>query len=154
MSHDSTPPPEQPDERPDTDRRPHVDAEWKAEARAEKERLAREAAAREAPPETATGPEASPDAAEAAAAREAGGMPPPSFVGLVQTLATQAIIFLSNEEDPNTGRPLRNLDLAKHNIDLLGVLEKKTAGNLADEEKRFLDRMLYELRMAYVSAAS
>jgi len=125
----------------------HVDADWKAEAKAEKQRLARE---------TAEGGQApGPGAAEARpGAAGPGGFPPPSFAALVQTLATQAAIFLSNEKDPQTGRPLRNLDLAKHNIDLLAVLEEKTRGNLTDEEKRLLDRYLYELRMAYVGAAS
>ncbi|MFO8011735.1 MAG: DUF1844 domain-containing protein [Phycisphaerae bacterium] len=124
----------------------HVDADWKAEAKAEKERLAREMEDR--------GRAAGPGAEAAAAAAGPARLPPASFAALVQTLATQAAIFLSGERDPETGRPLRNLDLAKHNIDLLSVLEEKTRGNLADEEKRLLDRYLYELRMAYVSAAS
>jgi len=126
----------------------HVDADWKAEAKAEKERLARQMQ------ETtdAAGPGAA--GGRAAGAGGPGGLPAPSFAGLVQTLATQAAIFLSKERDPETGRTLRNLDLAKHNIDLLAVLEDKTRGNLDDEEKRLLDRYLYELRMAYVGAAS
>jgi len=123
----------------------HVDADWKAEAKAEKERLARETAERHAP--AGQGP-------AAGAGRGPGRLPPPSLAALVQTLATQAAIFLSSETDPETGRPLRNLDLAKHHIDLLSVLEEKTRGNLTDEEKRLLDRYLYELRMAYVGAAS
>ncbi len=127
----------------------HVDADWKAEAKAEKERLAREMKRR--------GRTAGPAAGAGAAAAPAAGpgrLPPASFAALVQALATQAAIFLSNERDPETGRMLRNLDLAKHNIDLLAVLDEKTRGNLADEEKRLLDRYLYELRMAYVGAAS
>lgn len=127
----------------------HVDSDWKKEAQAEKERLAREAeqAAASAPPaggHAAAGPQAAPP-------RE---LPPANFTSLVQTLATQAAIFLSDQEDPETGESLRHLDLAKHNIDLLGVLEAKTRGNLTDDERRLLDRLLYELRMAYVSAAS
>ena len=127
----------------------HVDADWKAEAKAEKERLAREMDARS----RAAAEDARPGTGSAAGPGP-GRLPPASFAALVQTLATQAVIFLSDETDPQTGRPLRNLDLAKHNIDLLAVLDEKTRGNLADEEKRLLDRYLYELRMAYVSAAS
>jgi hypothetical protein len=127
----------------------HVDADWKAEAKAEKERLAREMDGRGRAAAQKTG-----SGAGFAATAGPGRLPPASFAALVQTLATQAAIFLSNETDPETGRPLRNLDLAKHNIDLLSVLDEKTRGNLTDEEKRLLDRYLYELRMAYVSAAS
>ena len=43
--------------------------------------------------------------------------------------------------------------MAKHNIDMLGVLEEKTKGNLTDEEQRLLDGALYESRMRYVSIA-
>jgi len=83
-----------------------------------------------------------------------GEIPPASFSTLVETLATQAAIFLSDQVDPETGQSLRHLELAKHNIDLLSMLEEKTKGNLTDGEKRILDSMLYELRMAYISAAS
>lgn len=149
MADASTPTPENPEKTPepapDADPQIHVDAEWKAQARADKERLAREAAAAPETPADAAGPTDDPNA---------GRLPGPSFVSLVQTLATQALIFMSNERDPHSGRSLRNLDLAKHNVELLGVLEQKTAGNLTDDEKRFLDRTLYELRMAYVGAAS
>ena len=147
-----TPPPDAGADEPKADAgttggagRIHVDADWKAEAKAEKERLAREMADRRA--SVGQGP-------AAGAARGPGRLPPPSLAALVQTLATQAAILLSGETDPETGRPLQNLDLAKHHIDLLGVLEEKTRGNLTDEEKRLLDRYLYELRMAYVDAAS
>ena len=47
-----------------------------------------------------------------------------------------------------------NLDMAKHQIDILGILEEKTKGNLSDEEKHLLDAALYETRMRYVSVAA
>jgi hypothetical protein len=52
------------------------------------------------------------------------------------------------------GEPVVNLDMAKHQIDTLGVLEEKTANNLTPDEKRLLDAALYETRMRYVSVAS
>jgi len=118
----------------------HVDADWKKQAQAEKERLAREV-------ESKGGP-------GAARAGRPGRMPEAGFTTLVQTLATQAVLFMSDERDPRSGRSLQNLDLAKHHIDLLGVLEEKTKGNLTDEERRLLDSVLYELRVAYVSATA
>ncbi len=126
----------------------HVDSDWKAQARAEKERLARS--------EQAGG--AKPQAAGSGAARAAGrgagpALPQATFTVLVQTLAAQAMMFLSPERDPSTGEPLQNLDLAKHSIDLLGILEQKTKGNLTPEEKELLDTALYQTRMAYIQAA-
>jgi len=135
----------------------HVDADWKKEAQAEKERLAREvergAAAKSGAAGGAVaglGTDIGTGAAPGGAPRE---LPAASFASLVQTLATQAAIFLSNQRDPETGASIRNLELAKHNIDLLRILEEKTKGNLTDEEKRLLETMLYELLMAYVEAA-
>ena len=133
----------------------HVDSDWKRQAQAEKERLAREV---EQPAKAAPPPGAPPGAAVGPGAipadRQPQGIPPATFTTLVQTLATQAAIFLSDQVDPDTGQSLRHLELAKHNVDMLSVLEEKTKGNLTDEEKRVLDTMLYELRMAYISAAS
>jgi len=134
----------------------HIDSDWKREAQAEKERLEREVEAKQAAPKTGpAGPV--PGAAAAGAARprgRQGQVPQASFTALVQTLATQAMMFMSDEHDPQSGQSLRRLDLAKHQIDLLAVLEEKTKGNLTDEEKSLLDTALYELRMAYVSEAS
>jgi len=141
----------------------HVDSGWKREAQAEKERLAREIEAeaarpREAGPAGAGGVAASAPAARpgiaGADAAQGGSGEPASFGALVEMLATQAAISMSDQHDPETGQPLQNLDAAKHFIDLLGVLEAKTKGNLTDEESRLLDTLLYELRMAYVNAAS
>lgn len=136
--------PGEPNAKPPGESRIHVDSDWKREARAEKERLERQAqaAARESPP-------GGPDQAEAEAP-----LPPASFASLVQQLASQAALFMSRERDSETGEVLQRLDLAKHSIDLLAVLEEKTKGNLSQDEQRLLDALLYELRMAYVAAAS
>jgi hypothetical protein len=138
----------------------HIDDDWKRQAQEEKERLAREIeakAAQSARPASASGPApmGGPALEEAAAGLGDGReLPAASFSTLVQMLATQAAIFMSGQPDPETGQSMQNLDLAKHNIDLLRVLEEKTKGNLTDEEKRLLETLLYELLMAYVSAAS
>ena len=79
-------------------------------------------------------------------------MPPADFRTLVSTLSSQALMYLGAYPDPS-GRPMISLETARHSLDLLGVLEAKTAGNLSDEEQSHLDAMLYELRMTYVEVA-
>jgi len=125
-----------------------VDADWKKEAQAEKERLAREVE------EKAAGGEADRGAPAGRMAGPEEEPPPATFETLVQMLATPAALFMAPHRDPETGQPVRRLDLAKHHIDLLGVLEEKTRGCLTEEERRMLEMMLYELRLAYVSAVS
>jgi len=128
-----------------------VDDDWKSQARAEKERLAREVEAKKA----AGAPSASAEAtAQAAAgAEEPHELPPASFSVLVTMIATQALIALQGMEDRQSGRRLVDLDLAKHHIDTLSVLEDKTRGNLTEDEKALLDQVLYQTRMQYVQVA-
>ena len=52
--------------------------------------------------------------------------------------------------DPRTGQRMQNLDLARHHIDMLSVIEEKTKGNLSDEETQMLTQTLYELRQRYI----
>lgn len=120
-----------------------VDDDWKTQAKAEKEKLAKEVEdSQAAGPGAAGGPEQGP--------RE---LPAATFVTLVNSLVTQVLIALAGYEDPKTKRRYVDLDLAKHFIDTLAVLEEKTGGNLTDEEKKLLDRGLYETRLQYVQVA-
>ncbi|NQU76782.1 MAG: DUF1844 domain-containing protein, partial [Planctomycetes bacterium] len=111
---------------------------WKAQARAEKEKLAAEVNK----PDSAGSAEPGPHQ-----------LPPASFAAHVTTLASQALYALGAMLDPETRKPVLDLDLAKYCIDTLRVLEAKTAGNLTDEEKGLLDNTLYELRSRYIHVA-
>ncbi len=54
-------------------------------------------------------------------------------------------------ETPNEdGKIERNLPLAKQNIDLLGLLEEKTKGNLTGDEERLLSQILFDVRTRYM----
>jgi hypothetical protein len=86
-------------------------------------------------------------------ARGERALPEPSFATLVNSLVTQILLYLG-DLTPRGVEPQVNLDLAKFNVDLLGVLEEKTRGNLTPEEQKLLDNALYETRMRYVSVAS
>ena len=52
--------------------------------------------------------------------------------------------------NPITKESLKNLDTARHFIEMLEMLEKKTAGNLADDEKKLLEEILHQLRMTFM----
>jgi len=76
-----------------------------------------------------------------------------SFLAFVMSLATTAAVHFGDIEDPNVGTTERNLPAARQMIELLGMLQDKTKGNLDPEEHQFLDQVLYELRMRFVSLA-
>ena len=54
-------------------------------------------------------------------------------------------------EHPVTGKREVDLELGKHWIDVLGMLQQKTRGNLLSQEKQILEGLLADLRMQYVS---
>ena len=56
-------------------------------------------------------------------------------------------------ESRSATRLRRCLPLAQQSIDLLALLQEKTRGNLSEDEARFLDPLLYDLRVRYVAAA-
>lgn len=87
---------------------------------------------------------------EATADEERVEMPPASFISLIVSLATSAVAHLGFLPDPISGETSRRLELARHEIDLLGILKEKTSGNLEKDEERLLEELLSDLRMRYV----
>jgi hypothetical protein len=120
----------------------HIDSDWKAQAQAEKQKLAEQDKAGDA------------GAPGGAGAGGPGAMPPATFESLVSTMATQALFAMGAIPDPRTGQRMQHLDLARHHIDMLGVLEEKTKGNLSEEESKMLSGTTYELRSRYIQLSS
>jgi hypothetical protein len=79
-------------------------------------------------------------------------LPEASFTSLIFSLSSSAFLNLGEIPDPGTGEKNKDLPLAKHAIDTIAMLKEKTAGNLSDEEKRFLETVLTDLRLRYVKA--
>ncbi|MBM4032748.1 MAG: DUF1844 domain-containing protein [Planctomycetes bacterium] len=84
---------------------------------------------------------------------EAVETPEAKFAILVRSIATQVFVSLGQIENPLTKKKEVDLKSAKFSIDLLQMLSDKTRGNLTDDEKRFLESVLYTLRMGYVEAS-
>jgi hypothetical protein len=79
-------------------------------------------------------------------------VPPVDFITFVLSLSTQALVHIG-VSFPGGPPPDVNLPLAKHTIDLLGILEQKTHGNLTGEEDRILAQVLTDLRLRFVEAS-
>lgn len=105
-------------------------------------------------PKAATEPSPSPgadDEEEFSEADLADARDPTSFVSFLMSIATNAASALGMMEHPVTHQREVDVELGKHWIDVLGMLEKKTTGNLTPQEKRMLEGLLADLRMQYVS---
>ena len=75
------------------------------------------------------------------------------FSMLVQSIAFSALHYLGLMTEAESGKaPERDLPLARHNIEILEVLEEKTRGNLDPAEAKLLASLLYEVRMHFVEA--
>ena len=72
------------------------------------------------------------------------------FSSFVISLATTAMVHLG-EVPVESGSQPEDLDAASQMIDILGMLEKKTEGNLSPEESRLVHDILYELRMKFLA---
>jgi hypothetical protein len=77
-----------------------------------------------------------------------------SFTAFVLSLASTAAIHFGDLADPVSGEHAElNLEGARQMIEILGLLEQKTRGNLTAEERQILEQVLYELRLRFVDAS-
>ena len=88
--------------------------------------------------------------ADAGAIHEGDEFPSIDFATFILSLSHSALMHLGEAPHPDTNTVEANLPLAKQNIDLLGLLEEKTKGNLTGDEERLLAQVLFDLRMRYV----
>jgi hypothetical protein len=79
---------------------------------------------------------------------------PASFINFLMSIASNAAASLGMMEHPVTGERGVDLQLAKHWIDVLGMLQEKTRGNLAAQEQQIFEGLLADLRLQYVSLTS
>jgi hypothetical protein len=110
-----------------------IDSDWKAQAQAEKEKIAKQAQAAPAAKQQAPGA---------------------NFETLISTMIHQALFALGAIPDPRTGQRQVHLELARLQIDMLTVIEDKTKGNLTKEEEELLKTATYELRTRYIQVSS
>lgn len=77
-------------------------------------------------------------------------LPRVDFTTFVLSLSHSALMHLGEAPSPETGRIEQDLALARQTIDLVGMLEEKTKGNLTGDEERLIAQILFNLRMRYV----
>jgi len=77
---------------------------------------------------------------------------PIDFYTFVLSLASSAFVHLGDAPDPETGAPgAPDLLLAQQTIDILAMLKDKTKGNLTPEEEKFMEHILTDLRLRFVT---
>jgi len=79
---------------------------------------------------------------------------PIDFSTFVMSLGSSAMVNLGKLDAPEGAEVAVDLAAAKQIIDILGILEEKTKGNLNDSEAKLIQSLLYDLRIQYVDAQS
>jgi len=102
-------------------------------------------------PEAAAKPQ--PEKAEKEGEAKKPPLPEVNFNSLIFSLSSSALLHIGDIADPQTGEKKKDLQMAKYSIDIIAMLKEKTQGNLNDEEQKFLDSILADLRLRYVKAA-
>jgi hypothetical protein len=79
-------------------------------------------------------------------------LPEINFSTFVISLSTQVLMNLGEIPNPLTNAPEEDIPVAKQMIDILGMLQEKTRGNLNAGESKLMEEILFDLRMKYVEA--
>ncbi|QJB57146.1 DUF1844 domain-containing protein [Pseudodesulfovibrio sp. zrk46] len=74
-----------------------------------------------------------------------------NFSTFIYSLSSSAMVALGEAADPTTGKVEFQPQMAKHTIDVLGMLKNKFENGLDEDEKKLLCEIVYNLRMAYVN---
>lgn len=90
---------------------------------------------------------------ETGTVHDQGPGPELDFAAFVISLAGTAQMSLGLIPHPETNLAVQNIPAAKQLIDILGMLQGKTKGNLNKDEETLLEQILHNLRMHYVRVA-
>jgi hypothetical protein len=121
----------------DSEKKIIIDEDWKQQAKKDKDILAEQEKAEK----------------DKTKRQRRQALPEGNFAALVSMLVTQSLFSLGLIQVEGQQPREPDLELAKYNIDMLEMLEKKTKGNLTEQEQKVLTDMLNEVRMAYVKVA-
>jgi len=121
-----------------------IDEDWKQQAQREKEILAEQEKAEKEEAKKGKMPRDN---------SRRGPLPKGDFAAMISMLVTQALFALGLLQVEGQEEKEPDLELAKYSIDMLETIEKKTKGNLTEEEKKVLENTLGQVRIAYVKVA-
>lgn len=125
---------------------------FSAEGELKPEHRGEESARAESAPPPPPAPKPSPTVRNEGAQREADRGGEMTFASFMVGLSTQALVMLGEITDPQDASG-PNLPAAQQLIDIIGMLQEKTRGNLDQAEQDLIEGILFELRMKYVEHA-
>ena len=73
------------------------------------------------------------------------------FLSLVNSFQMQTMMQLGKMKNPFTDESERDLNAAQVSIDILDMLKVKTENNLSEDEKKYLEQVLSDLKLNFVA---
>lgn len=83
----------------------------------------------------------------------AGAAPAVTFEHVIQSIYLSALVALGAATEPGQ-KPRIDILGARQSIDMLGILQEKTKGNLNEKEQRLLQNALFEVRMMFLEVTN
>jgi hypothetical protein len=77
---------------------------------------------------------------------------PVAFTSFIMSLATQVLVQLGEMPPPQGMEIPLDLEAARQTIDIMTMLQRRTKGNLSQEESRFMEEVLHSLRISFINA--
>lgn len=77
----------------------------------------------------------------------------PSLRDLIVSIASTSAMNMGLAPNPVTGQTIKDLPMAKYNIELLRVLHTKTNNNLSKEEEELIKDAISNLQLQYIQAS-
>jgi uncharacterized protein DUF1844 len=75
-----------------------------------------------------------------------------SFSILAMSIASSAVMAMGLAPDPQSGKIMKDKNMARFNIDLLMMLQDKTKNNLTKDEQQFLENIVNDLQVKFVQS--
>ena len=75
------------------------------------------------------------------------------FPTFILSIGSAAMMGLGLAPRPDSGKTEVDLDMARQNIDLLEMIQKKTLNNLTPDEDKLMERVLYEVRTKFLEVS-
>jgi hypothetical protein len=75
------------------------------------------------------------------------------FPTFVLSVASAAMMGMGLAPRPESGKTELDLEMARQNIDLLEMIQKKTLKNLTPDEDKLMERVLYEVRTKFLEVS-
>lgn len=76
------------------------------------------------------------------------------FYSLIYSFQMQTMMSLGKIKNPVSDKVEKDMDAAQMTIDIIDMIKEKTKNNLSEQESKFIEQVLADLKLNYVHESS